>query len=192
MQTFSPHKSGENKTSGVVKYSHLRKTICNSIKALSKSPDCWFTTLIDYYGLPDDFPGKHLNILNKQNPYPSIEALEYEFDKDISCNRFIPHVQLYEFESILFSDPDAFSVHFDNPEKIQSLKNVVIEFGSVERINDGPNSAPSKRISHLFERYKKVADGVAIAASIGLSKIREKCPHFDRWINKLETALGMK
>ncbi|MCU0798023.1 MAG: DUF4276 family protein, partial [Akkermansiaceae bacterium] len=57
-----------------------------------------------------------------------------------------------------------------------------------EEINDGPHTAPSKRIIRhlpLYER-SKVRVGAVAAAAIGLPTLRAKCPHFDHWITRLE------
>ncbi len=64
---------------------------------------------------------------------------------------------------------------------------------SPELIDDGANTAPSKRIIALIPQYgtTKRARGPLIAAAIGLPAIRAKCPHFDAWIKRLE-ELGTK
>ncbi|MEM9217980.1 MAG: DUF4276 family protein [Cyanobacteria bacterium P01_F01_bin.150] len=56
-------------------------------------------------------------------------------------------------------------------------------------INDGPETAPSKRIISLFPRYKRAKRtfGPQLAETIGLSKIRQHCHHFDQWVSKLES-----
>ena len=53
------------------------------------------------------------------------------------------------------------------------------------------DTAPSKRIIGQLPRYEhdKATVGVQAAQQIGLSRIRAKCPHFSRWVERLE-ALG--
>ena len=50
------------------------------------------------------------------------------------------------------------------------------------------DTAPSKRIIDQLPRYEfdKVRVGVQAAQRIGLSRIRDKCPHFSRWVKRLE------
>jgi hypothetical protein len=55
-----------------------------------------------------------------------------------------------------------------------------------EEIDEGPESAPSKRIADLFPAYRKALHGPTTAARIGLDQIRKECPHFNEWLKKLE------
>ncbi len=61
-----------------------------------------------------------------------------------------------------------------------------------EDIDDGPTTAPSKRIIHHVPSYERAKRrvGAASAAEIGLKKLRAACPHFHEWMTKLE-ALGV-
>ena len=56
-------------------------------------------------------------------------------------------------------------------------------------INDGQQTAPSKRIIAQFPDYGKAKStfGPQLAQRIGLSKIRSKCSHFHRWLSRLES-----
>jgi hypothetical protein len=69
------------------------------------------------------------------------------------------------------------------------LKELVASFASIEHINLGKDTAPSKRILSLFPEYRatKATAGPDIAEYTGLSVIRAKCPHFNQWISKLES-----
>jgi hypothetical protein len=61
------------------------------------------TTMLDYYGLPDDFPG----LANRPsgNCYQRVEHVERAFQGDIAHPRFLPYLALHEFEALLFTDP---------------------------------------------------------------------------------------
>jgi len=101
--------------------------------------------------------------------------------------RFIPYIQLHEFEALLFAEPSQFAVAYPNKEKeIQKLVAVRAKFISPEDINEGENTAPSKQILAIFPDYKKVSTGSRIALKIGFAKIRTENPHFNEWLNKLE------
>lgn len=64
-------------------------------------------------------------------------------------------------------------------------------FDSPELINDGPTTAPSKRIIAEIPEYafQKSTAGPLIAARIGLDVMRARCPNFGEWLGRLE-ALG--
>ena len=60
---------------------------------------------------------------------------------------------------------------------------------SPELIDDGPQTAPGKRIIDLIADYEssKSVAGPQIAQRIGLDAIRGKCPHFNSWLSRLES-----
>jgi Domain of unknown function (DUF4276) len=58
-----------------------------------------------------------------------------------------------------------------------------------ENINDGPQTAPSKRIKAVWSGYQKTFHGPLIACDIGLDAIRKSCPHFNQWLERLEKLL---
>ena len=62
------------------------------------------------------------------------------------------------------------------------------KYPSPELINENIATAPSKRLEKVIPNYKKLKTSLAtqVIAKIGLVKIREKCPHFDRWVTQLE------
>jgi hypothetical protein len=53
-------------------------------------------------------------------------------------------------------------------------------------INDGRQTAPSKRLVQFLPHYRKRLHGPLVFERIGLDKIRSHCPHFDRWLHLLE------
>lgn len=81
---------------------------------------------------------------------------------------------------------------YENPDTpVKQLQEMVDRDGPPEQINDNPNTAPSKRIDRLFPGYAatKTSTGVELASVIDLATVRQKCPHFDEWLRRLE-ALG--
>jgi hypothetical protein len=174
---------------GVGKYETLRFDIQSTIKRRRNQQGVYFTTMIDLYGLPDDFPGKADHLRNPQNPRPYVEALEQAFGAGIGDARFVPHLQLHEYETLLYSDPDAFAISFDDcGGAIAELKRIVAKFQNIEHINDGELTAPSKRIIDVLGAYKgmKPIAGPDIAEYVGLGVLRQHCPHFSDWIGRLE------
>ena len=121
---------------GIGKYETLRFDIRSTIKRRRNQQGVYFTTMIDLYGLPGDFPGKARHVRNPRNPRPYCEALEHAFGEDIDDARFVPHLQLHEYETLLYSDPDAFAFSFNDCDgAIAELKRIVAEFHQdIERI----------------------------------------------------------
>jgi len=177
---------------GIGKYETLRFDIQSTIKRRKQHQAVLFTTMIDLYGLPADFPGKADHVRNPHAPRPYCEALEQAFAADVGDARFVPHLQLHEYETLLYSDPDAFSFSFDDcGGAIAGMKGIAAEFQDIERINDGELTAPSKRIIGLLDAYEgmKAIAGPDIAEYIGLAKLRDRCTHFNDWIHQLEKRI---
>ncbi len=180
-------KRGVKHRGGIARYARAKRDITKWIKE-DQNSDARFTTMFDLYGLPKSFPGYQAAKLIS-DPYKRVKVLEDALGKDISNPRFIPYFQLHEFEALLLSDPQKFSPQFyDYSGGIQRLVNMVSRYDSPERINDGNQTAPSKRIIAEIPRYEgsKVSAGPDIAREIGLPTLRLKCKHFGEWLGRLE------
>ena len=79
--------------------------------------DVFFTTMVDLYALPADFPGRFESEKRRHLPTERVKSLESSFGSNIDDCRFIPYIQLHEFEAILFCDPSAFSHYYEDAEK---------------------------------------------------------------------------
>ena len=64
----------------------FRKFILNTIKQ-RQGKNVYFTTLIDLYALPADFPGKDANVRNPADPAPYVCALEEALRQSIGYYR---------------------------------------------------------------------------------------------------------
>ena len=106
--------------------------------------------------------------------------------------RVLPYIQQYEFESLLFSDVDAFAIVSSgiSNEAVRTLRHVRSQFPSPEDINDGWTTAPSKRIAEAMPKYRKVVHGPLIAGETGLGAIRRECRRFNAWMERLDTLAG--
>src|SRR6266446_415598 len=61
-----------------------------------------YTSVPDHvYKLPTDFPG-FAQVKNFADPYQKVTHLEERLAADIADSRFIPYIQLHEFEGLLF------------------------------------------------------------------------------------------
>jgi hypothetical protein len=69
------------------------------------------------------------------------------------------------------------------------LKAIAERVKTPELINDGEQSAPSKRIARSFPDYPdaKPDAPAVISRSISLDVVRKKCPHFHQWLSVLES-----
>ena len=172
---------------GLKTYARAKNDITRLLKQ-DRNPDTRFTTMFDLYALPTDFPGYPNAVQN--DPYQRVKALEDALGEDIPDRRFIPYIQLHEFEALLLSDPRKLDAQFDDRgDGISRLVEVVSQFSSPELINDGINTAPSKRIISAIPKYegRKVSAGPLVAKNIGLSTLRSKCAHFADWLDRLES-----
>jgi hypothetical protein len=161
------------------------------MKQFKKRNSLYFTTMIDLYALPKKFPN-YETYRDEKDRYKKVEALEREFKNDINQNHFLPYIQLHEFETLLFGDLNQFKEYYVDENnvdrKILALKSDIKEYDSVELVNESEGTAPSKRIEKFFNRYcsEKAIAGIYIALEIGLDKMRDKCQHFNEWIEKIE------
>lgn len=157
--------------------------------AQEKGSDVFFTTMIDLYAIHTQFPGLDEAEKLRHLPYKRVELLEQRFAQDIGDPRFIPYIQLHEYEAYLFADPTCFGYFYDHhADEIAALQAIADSTDTPELINDGQHSAPSKRIIAHLPDYKgaKPIVGSQVAELISLAVIRSKCPHFSAWLSRLE------
>jgi hypothetical protein len=60
---------------------------------------------------------------------------------------------------------------------------------SPELIDDGVDTAPSKRIMNAYPQYAKTIDGPLVIADAGLDSIRLSCPHANDWLREIDARL---
>ena len=166
-------------------YMNVRRQLFNNRQS-------YCSTLVDFYGLDSRFPGKELastrsSLRAKADAVADglLAALRETIDKD-PLLRFIPYVQMHDFEAIMFSDPATFADAIGRPDLRKGLEMIRRQFDTPEHIDDSPVTAPFKRILDLYPQYEKPLMGETVARAIGLPKIRQECPLFDAWLRKLE------
>lgn len=189
---LSPIPIGTGKhRGGRINYDRLYVRVRN---LLQEDRNAYCTTFFDYYGLPSEFPGKE-----KARELRSIEdkvaavcdAMREKLteEKEIGIERirrFIPYVQMHEFEALLFSDPAKLAHAIYKPGLVEEFQKIRKAFESPEEINDSETSAPSKRVISLVNGYEKVTNGIQAAQAIGLAAMRRECALFDAWLKRLE------
>lgn len=165
---------------GIVSYGKVKHQIT---RLCQQDQTAYLTTLIDYYGLPNNFPA--YDELSQALASERVTHLEEAFAEDIGQGNFIPNFLLHEFEALLFCDPQKFSDWLDDPEPVQTLQAVKDDFTTPEEINNSPETAPSKRILSAVPHYRKTLHGPLIAEDIGIDTMRAQCPHFNAWLEKI-------
>lgn len=161
-------------------------------KALKQQKTAVVTTFFDYYGVKTkNFPNwtKSLNF-NKANVRDRIDLLEVGMLEAIDNNlsyRFIPYIQMHEFESFLFNNIEVFDDNFNQNEFNRTeLLTLLNDFPDPEMINQGTETSPSHRLIKILPSYNKIVYGNILAEMIGIGNICQKNKHFNDWIERLK------
>ena len=190
-----PHAFLFRKKGGSFSYQRAQKEILNSLK---KDNALICTTMVDFYGMPKDWPGR-VESKSCRNYQDKSQRVEQALSEDIIAQmgdsfnpaRFIPYIQMHEFEALLFSDTSILADRASKPNVSAQLECVRQSFSCPEEIDDNYDTCPSRRIIKHIKNYVKTVDGIITAREIGLEKMRRECPHFNEWITKLE-SIGNK
>jgi hypothetical protein len=145
--------------------------------------DCRFSLVLDLYGRPRDLPLSASGL----GGVALALAIEESIAADIADRRLIPYVQCHEFEAVLFTDLSVLQPLVDEQD-LPALEALSAATAATppEEVDDHPESAPSKRLVAAIRNYDKLTHGPLAASTLGLDRIRSRCPHFDRWLRSLE------
>lgn len=182
------HKGGD------IRFERAKNDIGNFLRQRN---DTYISTMFDYFRIDPKWPGKAeirrqilhgatLTAINKAKLIEDaahIEIMQSFSDCD-SENRFVPYIEMHEFESLLFSNADILAEKTEID--VSQVRRIIAKYDNPEEINDDPENAPSKRLETLKNGYRKVAMGKMVSEAIGIDLIRRKCPHFNSWLTKLE------
>ncbi len=187
---MSASRIGKPGHKGGNRYALARRDILNFLKQRS---DTIVSCLFDFYGMGKDWPGRTSASANNHDTKP--KTVERAILEDISTelvhaeHRFIPYVQMHEFEALLFTNPPSLAVALGNHQAAGEFQAIRDAFQTPEHINDSPQTAPSKRIEAVFQKYgkkyKKPFHGSVAANEIDVATIQNECPHFAEWIDSL-------
>lgn len=179
--------------------------IPHAVRLLKQDRSCVCTTFIDYYARVD-----FIEDSEPQGSDPSSKALRVEtplvrqvsdaMGPSFNAARWRPYFSMHEFEALLFSDVSRLATGLSDLDLSPISEALLAEqlvamsrslFGgdataNPELINDGLETAPSKRLVSVCPRYDKVLCGSLIAQALGLETIRARCPHFAQWLDWLE------
>lgn len=169
-------------------YSGARTGYDSLIRMLLEQPQ-WqgVSTMIDYYGFPQDFIRK-AGLVNPRCEDIEEKLLEYYRNRE-QPGKWLPFVVKHEFESLVIAAAlHGKSTVFSNAE-IHQMTLWKDAAGEVEEINDSPQTAPSKRIIQLKESspvpYRKLPDTKEVFDHTRIEAVMDECPHFAGWVENL-------
>ena len=174
---------------GVARYGGIRR----ELKRIGKDSSSYLSTMLDFYKLPQDTPGMNrIDQLGPENAGDSVESEIYmDLRDELNCRDFIPNLLIHEYEALLFSNVECFSCCEGITESmLRRFSKIRYDYATPEQINSGEQTAPSKRILQIYPSYQKISDGILIASNIGIEKMLEECPHFAKWIQKIQELSG--
>lgn len=176
-----PHAKG-----GVTSFAKVQRDL---ERLLRDSHTSVITTLFDYYALPMDFPGMQSRPAGA--PRIRVEHVERAWARVVDDPRFVPHLVLHELEAWVYADPSRLEPYMfdDDAGIVAAIARIAANHTSPEDIDDGPSTAPSKRLFDAFAAYQKLLHGPTAIAAIGIDRIRATCPHVHDWLVRIE-ALG--
>jgi len=184
-------QKGRTYRGGMVSYETFRNDLYRWIRQEGSDKSTHFSMMVDLYRFPRTESPYNITLDAIQNIYHRVQKLEDNIFKDVSFDRFIPYIQLHEFETFVLCEPERLMGYFPGREKdVATLVSSIRGIPNPEEIDD--KEGPSKRImAHLSGyQYQKATIGPLIAEDIGLDRLRKSCRHFDAWISKLESLSG--
>jgi hypothetical protein len=170
---------------GVTSWSKLSREIT---RLLNDSSLDVLTTVIDYYAFPADAPGMATRPVG--DALCKVRHVERELAAAIGDRRFLPHLTLHEVEAWVFAAATELGALYGDAELAARLHADAASAGGPELVNDGVNSAPSKRLVRYRPGYAKTVDGPLAIAELGLPALRRRCPHLDVWLARLDQSRG--
>ncbi|MFI9011298.1 DUF4276 family protein [Actinosynnema sp. NPDC053489] len=141
------------------------------------------TTVFDYYAFPADCPGMADRPFG--DVYERVEHVEHRLAEAVGDPRFRPNLVIHELEAWVFAAAEELGQLLGG-ELAARLRDDVHRAGGPELINDGPATAPSKRLLAYHPGYVKTIDGPLAVQDLGLARLRAACPHLDRWLGAFE------
>jgi len=171
---------------GVLKWDPVYRHIRAALRQYS-SAQSFVTTMLDFYAFPRDFPG-YEQYTGEPDPAKRVDMFEKGMYRVVGDPRFVPYVQLHEFEALVLCCPDEVAAEFEKPESADVAAKLTQEMAGLdpEAVDETRDGAPSKRIARAAPGYRKRVMGPRIVGRIGLGQIRARCAHFGWWLSRLE------
>lgn len=192
--TVWPVLPGRHRSHGGVKKWEIAKQ--DIIRTLKEGRFC--STMFDYYAMPSDWPGR---AESESKPWRDraqfveesvFQDIKVSLSSSFNPKRFIPYIQLHEFEALAFADIEQLVSVLAPISKLttevllEHFREVLTESGHPEAINHSYETCPSRQISNYVPAYKKRAQGPIVTKRIGIPGLRQRCTHFGNWLSRLE------
>ncbi len=175
---------------GALNYDRVKRHLRNTLRQKSAPI---VTTFFDLYKLDKRFPG-YEEALVQPSLTSKLNILKTQLHSDIvqeaGCRpeRFIPYIQPYEFEALLFSDiSELTKLEADWARSTGALLVARDAVESPEHINDNPETKPAAHLARelVGPKFRKTRHGPIAAQKIGLAKIEAECAYFSAWLNQI-------
>jgi hypothetical protein len=176
-------KAGPNFKGGVTRFEKFEADLRRLLGGAGQG--VLVTMMLDYYRLPGDFPGMSTRLATA-DPFTRVNHVEAALSQYFNDGRFLSFLSLHEFEAWIFSCPNTLPNVMTQPELQPQFASVCNTVQTPEQINERPGHNPAARIESIFPAYRKALHGPTATERIGLQRIRERCPHFNAWLAKLE------
>jgi len=124
---------------------------------LRQRNDTYISTMFDYFRIDSKWPGKmevdqkirNGATLTASHKAELLEAATHEdivktFSEFHSEKRFIPYIEMHEFEALLFSDANILAEK--SKIEVWQIREIIEAYKNPEEINDDPVKSPSKRL----------------------------------------------
>ncbi|MGH3274340.1 MAG: DUF4276 family protein [Streptosporangiaceae bacterium] len=145
------------------------------------------TTMLDYYAFPADAPG--MADRPSASPYDRVRHVESALAKAVDDKRFLPNLALHEIEAWVLADCGRLGEVMGDGGPAAELERIVRLESSPELVDDGAETAPSKRIMNAYPRCAKTIDGPLVITDADLDSIRRSCPHANGWLREIEARM---
>ncbi len=148
------------------------------VNHIKKAPSPVVTTFVDYYGF-------------KIRRGATVQEIKELLKSKLNEPHFIPYLQIHETEALCFANKEVLCAKMNADDKQKrEIEAIISEFHDCpERINNAPQTAPSKRLEKIFANYKKISDGKRIIEAMPICDLISKCPNFAQWLVDIETEV---
>ena len=188
IRTRIDERFGKVYTGGDIRFPRVAKQVGNFLK---QRRNIIVASFVDYYGIKEWPSLERINSNHSPRDIARIlnqaarEYIQQNYPETCPQNRYFPYIAVHEFEALLFSDTSIMSKHLHIHSHI--IDDVLQKCGHPENINNGPETAPSKRLDKWTDgQYGKTTTGISIAEEIGIDTMRQQCPLFDEWLTSIE------
>ena len=185
--TSTDKRAGRVYRGGIGTYKKVRNDL---VKCMSYG--CPVSSMIDLFRLPMDFPGQE-EAKYITDSIKRVEMLEAKMKEDLMSSQpffradfLLPYISLHEFETLFYCDLNALKYEYVEQFEQERIDQLISEVSGMEpeEINQGPETAPSKRLLNALH-YEKGSAVVYPLQEIGIDLMMQKCPHFKGWVEGL-------